>query len=330
MSKTILLGFKRDGTGPILLKGTETSSVAQRTFMAEMKASDTYEWLEQWHRGIPLKTKRVPYTTQPTLTVTVDAKSIVYGAAKPKFTVTCTGFTDGDTPKRNDLKGAFVFTHSYDVGSDVGTYTVTPSGKTSQKYILSYATGTLTVSQAPLGVTVKSEEIEYGDAAPTWEPQFAGFVAEDDKSKLGGSPSYAVKDGGDQPVPNVAEASPGEYTVEISGYTSTNYAITFTAGALTIVKKALALTVNDETITEGGSEPSWSFTGDGFAGSETASVLDVTNAVYTVYESDGETEITGAFTDLTEGTYVVKLSGVTSDNYDISYVAGTLTVTGAG
>lgn len=120
----------------------------------------------------------------------------------------------------------------------------------------------------------------------------------------------------------------GTYPIVPSGLTATDkYAIAFVAGTLTVSKAALTLTVANAQMVAGGADPEFSFTGAGFVNDEDATDL-TGSAVYTVKNNLGET-----VADLTlaePGTYSVHLSGITSDNYEITLVAGTLTITEQG
>jgi hypothetical protein len=83
-------------------------------------------------------------TTKPTLTVTANNASRVYGAANPNFTGTVTGAQNGDT-----------FTESFSTTatttSNVGTYAIVPSvtGTNLGNYNQNIEDGTLTVTGAP-------------------------------------------------------------------------------------------------------------------------------------------------------------------------------------
>lgn len=87
---------------------------------------------------------RVPVTVRTT------NASKVYGEALPAFTVTGTGFVNGDTVA--SLAGTPAFATSATATSAPGTYSVTPSGVSSPNYTITFATGTLTVTKAATSV----------------------------------------------------------------------------------------------------------------------------------------------------------------------------------
>jgi hypothetical protein len=140
--------------------------------------------------------------------------------------------------------------------------------------------------------------------------RYSGFVNGDNASVLGGTLSFG---GTSQGALNA-----GTYTLTASGLYSTLYDISYVDGALTVNRAGLTVTANNDTKTYDG----LAYTGGngvtyaGFVNGETASVLGGTL-------SFGGTS-QGA---LNAGSYVLSASGLTSGNYDISYVDGALTVT---
>lgn len=90
---------------------------------------------------------------------------------------------------------------------------------------------------------------------------------------------------------------------------------------LTINKIAVAVKVDDVTITYGEEIPAFSYTVTGLVNGETLSG----KAVYTVKTPSGEAVYIGAGTDA--GDYEISVSGLTaSNNYNVSFVPGKLTI----
>ena len=69
--------------------------------------------------------------------------------------------------------------------SPVGSYDVTPNGLTSNNYIITYATGTLTVNPANLTVAADSLTMTYGGTEPTFTATATGLVNGDTLDSLG-------------------------------------------------------------------------------------------------------------------------------------------------
>jgi len=81
------------------------------------------------------------------LSVTADTKTKTYGMADPAFTVTYDGFVNGEDP--GVLSGTLAFTRT--PGENAGSYSISPSGLTSDNYAIDFNTGTLTITApAPL------------------------------------------------------------------------------------------------------------------------------------------------------------------------------------
>ena len=80
------------------------------------------------------------------LLVTADNKTKAYGEALPPLTATYSGFLLGDTT--NSLTALASLTTTATASSDVGTYPITASGVVSSNYSVSYAAGTLTITQS--------------------------------------------------------------------------------------------------------------------------------------------------------------------------------------
>ena len=90
--------------------------------------------------------------TKADLMVTADNKTKVYGQADPAFTVSYSGFENGDTEAA--LGGSLSFSRV--PGEDVGSYAITASGYTSANYTISYTTGNLVITQASQIITFEA------------------------------------------------------------------------------------------------------------------------------------------------------------------------------
>jgi predicted outer membrane repeat protein len=86
------------------------------------------------------------------LTVTADDATRAYGQPNPAFSASYDGLVNGETPAALDRE--LTFATSAGPGSDVGTYAVTPGGLTSSNYAITFAPGTLTVTDVASEVTL--------------------------------------------------------------------------------------------------------------------------------------------------------------------------------
>lgn len=112
-------------------------------------------------------------------------------------------------------------------GKDVGTYTLTGSAS-DNNYNLTVVDGTLTVTPATLTVTAvnaskTSNAIAYGGGAGV---TYSGFMNDETPTVLSGSLHYGGTSQG--------AVDEGEYSIVVSGLSSSNYAITYIDGLLTI------------------------------------------------------------------------------------------------
>ena len=242
--------------------------------------------------------------TRKAVTVTADNKSKVFGEKDPKLTATVTGTIGKDTVE---------YTLSRKAGEDVGTYTITPSGKAEQtNYKVTYATGTLTIT---------SQSIDPGTDPEKPNPDYTGAKVN--------SPSDKVYDGKEHKwSPTVTDKADKkleagkDYTVE---YSTKNFKdvgtidVTITGvgnytGTVTrtykITPKSVTVTANDKTKVFGESDPKLTATVAGTLGDDTVK--------YTLSRKAGE--------DV--GKYTITASGKAEQgNYSVTYVAGTLTIT---
>ncbi|WP_044558833.1 MBG domain-containing protein [Azospirillum sp. B4] len=227
------------------------------------------------------------------LTVTANSATVTYGQA-PSLGASYSGFVNGETAAV--LGGSLAISGA---GTNAGSYTLTPGGLTATNYAISYVAGTLTVNKAALTVTANNATVIYGQA-PSLGASYSGFVNGETAAVLGGS--LAISGAG---------TNAGSYTLTPGGLTAANYDISYVASTLTVNKAALTVTANSATVTYG-QAPSLGASYSGFVNGETAAVLG------------GSLAISGAGTNA--GSYTLTPGGLTAANYDISYVAGTLTV----
>ena len=207
----------------------------------------------------------------------------------------------------DELTAGDDYTVEYANNTNAGNATATVS------FIGKYDAGASTLSKefvidkAPLTVTAKPKTITYGDAPANDGVEYAGFVISENESVLTGTVAYAYNY---NQYGNV-----GSYTITPSGLTSSNYDITFTAGTLTVNKATLTITADNKSVTYGEAAPEYTVSYSGFVNSETASVLGgFLNIACTYAQNDNV------------GTYVITPSGFSAQNYVITYVGGTLTV----
>ncbi|HEY9250236.1 MAG TPA: MBG domain-containing protein, partial [Rariglobus sp.] len=209
----------------------------------------------------------------------------------------------------DDVTGAPALTTSAVVSSGVGTYTINIAAGTlaSSNYIFAFENGTLTIDAAPLTITANNFIRRVNASDPAFTVNYSGFVSTDDASALGGALSFTTT--------SSAGSGTGAYTITPSGLTSSNYAITFVPGTLTIADNiALTITANAASRLYGASNPAFTASYSGFVG------------------NDGDSHVTGLQFSTTAtqssgvGAYTITPYNATAEGYVISFVPATLTI----
>ena len=162
--------------------------------------------------------------SKATLTISADSKSKVYGAPLPALTYTITGFVLGEaeanlaTPVAPSTTGT--------ASSSAGTYPITVSGATSANYTITFKSGTLTVSKAPLTITADNKTRKQGTANPSFTATYSGFVNGDTAASLTTPVSLSTT--------ATTSSKVGTYPITPKAAAGANYTITFVSGTITI------------------------------------------------------------------------------------------------
>ncbi|NOS57116.1 MAG: T9SS type B sorting domain-containing protein, partial [Cyclobacteriaceae bacterium] len=243
--------------------------------------------------------------TKAMILATANNQTQSYGQSTPTFTITYTGFVNGETTAA--ITSLPVATSSGNSLSPVGTYPILVSGGLATNYDFSYAQGLLTITKALLTATAGNQNKIYGQPNPTLTISFSGFVNGDNASVVT-----------TQPIATTAATTTsgaGNYSIIVSGGQSTNYDFAYVLGVLTINKATLIAAADNKSRAFGDPNPPFTISYNGFVNGESASVID-----------SSPTASTNATLSSPIGFYTIALSGGTDDNYDFSYVTGILTV----
>jgi hypothetical protein len=242
---------------------------------------------------------------RPTLTITANSGTSVYGAPLAAGTVTYSGFTNGDGP--GNLTTQPTVTNSAIASSPVGTYVLTPGGASSPNYDIVYVNSTYTITPAQLTITANNATMPYGGPLPVLIAKYTGFVNGDDATKLTTPATLTTTATATSPVAN--------YPITVTGAASPNYIITNVSGILTVTPATLTVTAVNKTMTQGGPLPTFTFTYSGFVGTDNAASLTAP-----------PTATTTATIASPVGSYPITPAGGSSPNYNFIYVNGTLIV----
>ena len=152
-------------------------------------------------------------------------------------------------------------------------------------------------------LTAKNYTREYGEANPTFEYDVTEGAITD------GTPEITCEATATSPV--------GTYDIIISkGTVSNNGTVDLVNGTLTITKAPLTITCGSYTIEQGEALPDFALEYRGWKNDETEEVLTTKPTVTCEATKDSE-----------PGTYDIIVTGAEAQNYEISYVTGTLIVT---
>ena len=247
--------------------------------------------------------------TAATLTITANNATRAYGAANPSFSVSYSGFVNGDTAASVATPPSV--STAATAASGVGTYAITASGAVAgSNYTISYVAGTLTITKTAVTVTADNQTKTYGAANPALTVSYSGFANGDTAAGLTTAPVATTT--------ATSASAAGSYPITPGGAASSNYTFTYVNGTLTVSAATLTITADDETKTYGAANPALTVSYSGFVNGDTAASLTAPPAVSTT-----ATTASGA------GTYPIVASGAVSSNYSIAYASGTLTVTRA-
>ena len=245
------------------------------------------------------------------IVVTIVPKSSIYGEAQVTLEATTEegAVVNGDT-------GLYSLTCGVTQLSDVGSYDIVGTDL-SENYAITFVDeeNAYTVTKKALTVMANPHTITYGDAPANADVSFDGFVNNEDRNILGGELAF---DYSYVQFGHVSDADHA-YTITPSGYTSGNYDITFETGVLTVVPKALTVTANPHTVIYGDMPANADVSFDGFVNNENRNILGGELAFDYSYVQFGH--VSDA-----EHVYYITPSGYTSENYDITFADGVLTV----
>ena len=199
----------------------------------------------------------------------------------------------------------------------VGTYTV--SYEIDDERYTADGNVMLTINKANVVVKAKNISKEYGEE-PEYELEIVSGENVADADEMTALAEFA-SDGAEK------TANVGTYDITVTlasnGDENRNFIVSDEKGTLTVTKAPLTVTVKDVTREYGAENPALEAEYEGFKNEETADVL--TGELVLIYDEsiNAETAV---------GSYIGKTtaSGLSSDNYDITFVPGNVTVTKIG
>lgn len=308
-----------------LLNGDTVTSVTLTSTGAAAAASITaspYALIPSAAAGSGLGNYMISYVngtltvTPATLTITASPRTKVYGQsvtfAGTEFTATGLQGTDAVTSVTLTSAGS-----AATATVAASPYTIVPSAATGvglANYSISYVSGALTVTTAPLTITASNAPKTYGAVFTGTAFTTSGLLNGDTVT------SVTLTSTGAASTATVA-ASP--YAIVPSAAVGSglgNYAISYAYGSLTVNRAPLTITATSASKSYGTSFSGTAFTTAGLLNGDTVSSVTLTSAG------------TEASANTAASPYVLVPSAAQGNglsNYSINYVNGSLTVTPA-
>lgn len=167
--------------------------------------------------GLPSQPNVLTFVSQKAVSITANSYTRLYGDSNPEFKYSSDGM---------QLYGEPEITCKATNTSPVGTYPITLKKGTVININDSYINGTLTITKAPLAVSVGEYTITEGDDIPAFTITYDGFKNNETAEVLTTAPTVTCT--------ATKESKAGEYEITISGGVATNYEFSYTAGKLLI------------------------------------------------------------------------------------------------
>ena len=244
--------------------------------------------------------------TPAPLTVTVDAQNRMYGTANPTLTYSATGLVLTDTVA-TVLTG--VLTTSATISSSVGSYAITQGSLSSHSnYSINLTPAVLSITPAPLTVTVNAQSRVYGAVNPTLTYSATGFVLTD---------TVATALTGALATSATPSSPVGSYAITQGSLAAQNYSLSLSSANLNITTAPLTITAQAQSRAYGTANPTLTYTATGLVVSDTVA-----------------SALTGALTTTATlsspvGSYAITQGSLSAQNYSLSFSGANLSVTPA-
>jgi len=231
--------------------------------------------------------------TSKNLTVTVLAKTKIYGETDPLLTYTSTGLVGADVLTGSLLRA---------IGENVGTYVINQGSLTAgSNYNINYVSAGLTITAKTLIITAVAKSKVYGDVDPALTYTASGLLGAD---ALTGSLARTVGE------------NTGSYSIRQGNLDAgINYAITYNPANLTISKAVLNITANNKVMCQSSNLPALDVSYSGFKYGDNENNL-----------STKPTVTANANSNSLAGAYTLTPAGAAASNYSFNYVNGSLTI----
>lgn len=243
--------------------------------------------------------------TPAPLSIKANDATRIYGEQNPAFTLTYTGWKNDDTP--NSLTNQAVVQTEATVTSHTGTYVLTPSGAESANYNISYYNGRLTVTPATVTITAGNATREYGTTNPAFTVTYSGWKNQDNPECLTQQPVVTTQ--------ATAASHAGTYDIKPSGAESQDYTFSYVNGTLTITPAMLTIIPVSVSREYGEENPAFTLIYNGWKNNDTPESLIQQPLISTQVTKESHV-----------GNYEITASGALSQDYNINYYPGSITI----
>ena len=287
-------GFKNNETKDVLTKQPNVNCGAT-TSSAPGEYPITVSGAEAENYNISYTNGKLTVVQADAVVITAKSYTREYGEANPTFEYSVEGATLEGTPE---------IICEATATSPVGEYPIIIKKGSVKNYNDTYVNGVLTITKAPLTVSVGNYTKKQGEANPEFSLSYSGFKNNETEAVLKKKPTATTT--------ATESSAPGEYDIVVSGGEAENYSLSYKNGKLTIVKAdAIVITAKSYSREYGEANPTFEYTVEG-------AVLD------------GQPEIICEATATSPvGEYPIIIKKGSVKNYNDTYVNGVLTITKA-
>ncbi len=238
---------------------------------------------------------------QHALLITASSETSQYGSTPGAITPGYSGLVNGDTAPSTPPTCSTTATSS----SPVGSYPSSCSGASDPNYSITYAPGTVDVTQASLVITASSESSVYGSTPGAITPGYSGLVNGDTAPST--PPTCGTSATSSSPV--------GTYDSTCAGASDPNYSISYVDGSVNVTPAPLTITASSGSMTYGGTVPTITPMYSGLVNGDSAPATPPTCSTTATSSSPASPP-----------TYPSSCSGAADSNYTISHVDGAVTI----
>ena len=258
------------------INGTDVTGYKNAATYENIKVASTNDFLNIASSG---NTDGTLTIAKKAITVSADDLNKIYGQTDANLTYSTTGLVGNDTLTGN-LKRV--------TGENVGEYTISQDTTlTNSNYTVTFTDGKYTIT--PKAITVSADDLNkiYGQTDANLTYTATGLVGND---TLSGS------------LKRVSGENVGEYVIsQDTTLSNSNYTVTFTDGKYTITPKAITVSAENKSKTQGENNPSLTYVVNGLIGNDI--LIGNLSTTATVSSDVGTYEITQG--DLANGNYAI-------------------------